>query len=90
MIVMGKLDKNEEESLKWVRENLRSCTPNIFPHAKMIRAESLIEALAGIRFIQHDTIRTLAALATKIQDLAGRLGELDKLVEAQIKRGVPK
>ena len=89
MIVNGKLDENEEESLKWVRENLRSCTPNIFPHAKMIRAESsLIEVLAGIRFIQHDTIRTLAALATKIQDLDGRLGELKSDVAVLKQKGL--
>jgi hypothetical protein len=81
MIVNGKLDENEKESQKWMRETLQSCTSSVFPNTKLVRAESLIAVLADIRFIQHETIRTLAALSTKIKDLDGRLGELDKLAK---------
>lgn len=81
MIVKGKLDENEDESQKWMREILRRCSPSVFPNTKFVTAESLIAVLADIRFIQHETIRTLAALSMKIQDLDGRLGELDKLTK---------
>jgi hypothetical protein len=78
MIVNGKLDENEKESQKWMRETLQSCTSSVFPNTKLVRAESLIAVLADIRFIQHETIRTLATLATKIQDFSDRLERLER------------
>jgi hypothetical protein len=78
MIVKGKLDENEKESQKWMRETLQSCSSSVFPNTKLVHAESLIAVLADIRFIQHETIRTLAVLATKIQDLSGRLEREEK------------
>lgn len=76
MIVKGKLDENEDESQKWMRETLRRGSPSVFPNTKFVTAESLIAVLADIRFIQHETIRTLAALSTKIQDLAEQVGRI--------------
>jgi hypothetical protein len=86
MIVKGKLDENEKESQKWMREtltsfsshDLQSCSSSVFPTTELVHAESLIAVLADIRFIQHETIRTLAVLATKIQDLSGRLEREEK------------
>jgi hypothetical protein len=68
MIVKGKLDENEKESQKWMRETLQSCSSSVFPNTKLVRAESLIAVLADIRFTQHEIIRTLASLAIKIHE----------------------
>jgi len=85
MIVKGKLDESAEESQAWVRKNLQWFYPHEETTFRVARADFLVEVLAEFRFTQHETIRTLASLATKIQELDRRLGELDKyLLEARI------
>lgn len=85
MIIQGKLDEGEEESQAWVRKNLQWFYPHEETMVRVARADSLAAVLAEFRFTQHETIRTLASLATKIQELDCRLGELDKyLLEARI------
>jgi hypothetical protein len=68
MIIKGKLDEDEKESREWVRKTLQSCSSSAFPNAKLVSEESLITVLADIRFTQHEIIRTLASMATKIHE----------------------
>ncbi len=79
---MSELDKNMDDSREWVNETINWFFPFDDPLAKQPRADSLIEALASLRFYIHSWLRH----HFKLED---RVKELEEFKERVEKEGLP-